>query len=324
MSPVPSKPRLGLALGSGAARGLAHIGVLKVLEEAEIPIDIITGTSMGAFIGAMYAAGVPVTQMEQVALEIDWRSMARLLDPVMPTSGLTDGKKLLAFMAEVLPAREFKDLRVPLAVTATDINTGEAIIIKQGDLLEALRASLAFPGIFSPVRFAQRFLVDGGLCNPIPIEVARNLGAEKIIGVCTIPAVAKKTPESFLSARHGRSKAINRWRDFFSTRRVEQAFRSVIGQETETLNDEASDNLKTPNIFRVCAQSVAIMENVINELHLRQNPHDLILRPLLEGINLLEFHRAKEIIAAGEATTRASLPEIKHFLRTCPSRATEN
>jgi predicted acylesterase/phospholipase RssA len=157
MHATPSRPKLGLALGSGAARGLAHIGVLKVLEEADIPIDIITGTSMGAFIGAMYAAGVPVAQMEQVALEIDWLSMARLLTPVMPTSGLSDGKKLVTFMAELLPVRDFKDLHLPLAVTATDINTGEAIIIKQGDLLEALHASLAFPGIFSPVRFGQRF-----------------------------------------------------------------------------------------------------------------------------------------------------------------------
>jgi len=316
MSVTPTRPKLGLALGSGAARGLAHIGVLKVLEEADIPIDIITGTSMGAFIGAMYAAGVPVAQMEQVALEIDWLSMARLLAPVMPTSGLSDGKKLVAFMAELLPARDFKDLRLPLAVTATDINTGEAIIIKQGDLLEAIRASLAFPGIFSPVRFGQRFLVDGGLCNPIPTDVARNLGAERIIGVCTIPAVIKQTPETFLPTRHGSSKTISRWRDFFNTRSIEHAFRSALGQEADNSQDETQDNLRTPNIFRVCAQSVAIMENVINELHLRQHPHDLIIRPQLEGITLLEFHRAKEVIAAGEASTRAILADIKYLLKT--------
>jgi len=254
--------------------------------------------------------------MEQVALEIDWISMARLLAPVMPTSGLSDGKKLLAFMAELLPARDFKDLRLPLAVTATDINTGEAIIIKQGDLLEALLASLAFPGIFSPVRFGHRFLVDGGLCNPIPTDVARNLGAEKIIGVCTIPAVIKQTPETFLPTRHGSSKTINRWRDFFNTRRIEQSFRSVLGQEAEESSNETPDNLKTPNIFRVCAQSVAIMENVINDLHLRQNPHDLIIRPQLEGITLLEFHRAKEVIAAGEASARAVLDDIKYLIKT--------
>lgn len=314
MRPSSPNPILGLALGSGAARGLAHIGVLKVLEEANIPIDIITGTSMGAFIGAMYASGVPVAQMEQVALEIDWRSMAKLLAPTLPTSGLTDSKKLIAFMAELLPAREFKDLSLPLAVTATDINTGEAIIIKQGDLLEALRASLAFPGIFSPVRFGQRFLVDGGLCNPIPTDVARNLGAERIIGVCTIPAVDKQTPETFLPGRHGHSRNISRWRDFFSARKIEQAFRSALGQETEETTDDTSGLTKTPNIFRVCAQSVAIMENRINELHLRQNPHDLIIRPALEGITLLEFHRAKEVIAAGEASARAALPEIKYLL----------
>lgn len=311
----PSRFRLGIALGSGAARGLAHIGVLKVLEEAGIQIDTIAGTSMGAFIGAMYAAGVPVTQMEQAALDIDWFRMARLLDPALPTSGLTDGKKLVAFMAALLPARDFKDLRQKLAVTATDINTGESIIIKQGDLLEALRASLAFPGIFSPVRFGQRFLVDGGLCKPIPTDVARSLGAEKIIGICTIPTVVKKTPETYLPISHAGAREIGGWRGLFSARRIELAVRSAIGQETEDTDSRPSENPKTPNIFRVCAQSVAIMENVINELHLRQNPHDLIIRPRLDGVTLLEFHRAREVIAAGEAAARAALPEIEYLLK---------
>lgn len=314
MHTAPPTPKLGLALGSGAARGLAHIGVLKVLDEARVPIDIITGTSIGALIGAMYAAGVPVTQMEEVALTIDWRKMARLLDPVLPTSGLTDSRKLVAFISELLPAREFDDLLQPLAVTATDINTGEAIIIKQGDLLEALRASLAFPGIFAPVRFGKRFLVDGGLCNPIPTNVARNLGAEKIIGVCTIPSVDKQTPETFLPGRHGHAKSIGRWRDLFSAKTIEQAFRSALGQEPETTAEEVEELLRTPNIFRVCAQSVAIMENRINELHLRQSPHDLIIRPPLDGITLLEFYRAEEVIAAGEASAKAALPEIEYLL----------
>lgn len=312
MHTAPSRPKLGLALGSGAARGLAHIGVLKVLEQAEIPVDIIAGTSMGAFIGAMYAAGVPVAHMEKAALEIDWRSMARLLDPMLPISGLTDSKKLISFMADLLPAHNFSDLNRPLAVTATDINTGEAVIIKQGDLLEALRASLAFPGIFSPVRFGQRFLVDGGLCKPIPVDVARHLGAEKVIGVCTIPAVNKQTPETFLPAVHVLKKPGRRWRNLFSARTIEQAFRSAIGQE---FKEFARSDLKTPNIFRVCAQSVVIMENVINDLHLCQNPHDLLIRPRLDGISLLEFHRAKEVITAGEASARAALPEIEYLLQ---------
>jgi NTE family protein len=215
-------------------------------------------------------------------------------------------------MAELLPARDFEDLNRPLAITATDINTGETVIIKQGDLLEALRAGLAFPGIFSPVRFGQRFLVDGGLCKPIPTDVARQLGADKVIGVCTIPAVNKRTPETYLPAAQGRVKPLSRWRGLFSARSIEQAFHTAIAPESK---EDARVDVKTPNIFRVCAQSVVIMENVINELHLRQNPHDLLVKPPLNDITLLEFHRAEEIIAAGEASARAVLPEIEYLLQ---------
>jgi NTE family protein len=310
-----SVPKLGLALGSGAARGLAHIGVLKVLEEAGISVDVIAGTSMGAFIGAMYAAGVPVAQMEQVAREIDWRRMARLLDPVVPTSGLTDGRKLVAFIAELLPARDFEDLQLDFAVTTTDIHTGEAVIIRQGNLLEALHASLAFPGIFSPVRFGQRLLVDGGLCTPIPADVTRTLGADKIICVCTIPTVAKKTRETFLPSSEDRPHHSRGWRNLFTPRKVERAFQVSLREEGQE-PPVNSNQLRTPNIFRVCAQSVAIMENVINDLHLKLSPHDLLIRPKLDGITLLEFHRAEEVIAAGEEATRAVLPRIRQLMST--------
>jgi len=306
--------KVGIALGSGAARGLAHIGVLKVFEEEGIPVDVITGTSMGAFIGALYAAGVPVTQMEQVALEVDWRSLARLLTPSLPMSGLTDGKKLMAFLADLLPARDFKDLKIPLGITATDIHTGEAVIIKQGDLLEALRASLAFPGIFPPVRFGQRFLVDGGLCNPLPTDVARHMGASQVIGVCTIPALVKQSPETFLPTRAVEKITPNRWRDFANPRRIEQAFRTALGQESAIPWKEEDTDPRAPNIFKVCAQSVAIMENVINDLRLKQTPDDLIFRPDLEGITLLEFHRAAEIIAAGEVAARANLRKVRNLI----------
>jgi len=314
MKPTSPRPKIGVALGSGAARGLAHIGVLKVLEENHIPIDFISGTSIGALIGAMYASGVPVSQMEKVAMEIDWVRLAKLLDPGIPLSGLTDGRKLITFIEELLPVRTFEELRIPLAVTATDINTGEAVIIKQGDLLEALRACLAFPGIFTPAVFGNRVLVDGGLCKPLPTDVTRSLGADKVIGVCTIPAVNKKPKETYLIGRHGQSKPIGRWKDIFSASRIEQALRLALGQEHPEEQAGASGDIKTPNIFRVCAQSVAIMENVINELHIGRNPQDLILRPTLDGVTLLEFYRAKEVIAAGEATTREALPQLEYLL----------
>lgn len=302
-------PRLGLALGSGAARGLAHIGVLKVLEEAETRVYGIAGTSIGAFIGALYAAGVPVQRMEAVACELDWRKLARLINPTVPTSGLVDGRKLVEFMAELLPVHSFEALRLPLAVTATDIETGEALIIRKGDLLEALHAALAFPGIFPPVRFGDRFLVDGGLCNPVPADVVRHLGADRVIGICTIPDVDKQIPEAFIPQSRANWE-LGRHRELFSAAGIEQLFRRLIGSDPLPEPAAEINERKIPGIFRVCAQSVAIMENQINALRLADNHHDLIIRPKCPGITLLEFHRAAEIIAAGETATRAALPEI--------------
>jgi len=318
--PTSSPHRLGLALGSGAARGLAHIGVIKVLEEEGIHCDLIAGTSMGAFIGALYAADVPIHRIEETALAIDWRRLTRLLDPVLPTSGLIDGKKLMAFMAELLPVRTFEELTIPLAITATDIETGEAIIIRKGDLLEGLRAGLAFPGIFSPVRFGNRFLVDGGLCQPVPTDVAHSLGAEAVIGVCAIPEVKKQTPEAFLPAGRNRTQAAGPLRDLFSASGIEQLARRITRQPEPSASLQEEGQRRVPNIFRVCAQSVAIMENEINHLRLARNTRDLVIRPNLNGINLLEFHRADEIITAGETAARAALSSIHNLMLSQESR----
>lgn len=307
-------PKVGLALGSGAARGLAHVGVIKTLEDEGLHFDLIAGTSIGAFIGALYAAEVPIHRIEETALAVDWKRLTRLLDPVLPTSGLIDGKKLMAFMAELLPVRTFEELSIPLAITATDIETGEAIIIKQGDLLEGLRAGLAFPGIFSPVRFGNRFLVDGGLCQPVPTDVVRNLGAECVIGVCAIPEVKKQTPEAFVQPDRDKPATTGSLREMFSAAGMEQLVRRVMKQPEPPASSQEENSRRLPTIFRVCAQSVAIMENEINDLRLARNTRDLVIRPNLNGIKLLEFHRAREIIAAGEAAAREALPSIHNLL----------
>lgn len=312
LSPADGPPRLGLALGSGAARGLAHIGVLKVLDEAGIRPYAIAGTSIGAFIGALYAAGVPVDRMEAAARELDWPKLARLLNPALPTTGLVDGKALAAFIRELLPVHSFEALHLPLAVTATDIETGEALIIRQGDLLAALQAALAFPGIFSPVRFGDRFLVDGGLCNPIPADVTRQLGAERVIGVCTIPDVRKVAPEAFVPPTPASRADLEPRRESFSASGIEQLFRRLFGNERVPPPPAAGER-KMPGILKVCAQSVAIMENQINALRLAEKHHDLIIKPEFHNVTLLEFHRAAEIIASGEQATRAALAEIRRL-----------
>lgn len=311
------KQMLGLALGSGAARGLAHVGVLKVLEEEEIRIDCIAGTSIGAFIGALFAAGVPVRQMEKILCDLDWRSLTRLIDPVLPTSGLLDGKKVARFMAELLPVATFEALRLPLAITATDVESGEALVIRKGDLLAGLRAATAFPGIFSPVHFGGRFLVDGGLCNPVPADVAYQMGAARVVGVCAIPKVARTTGETSLPPARSAAGEKTGWHDLLSAVHIEKLIGDIWpfndrkpGRgpgETQQNNRER----KAPGIFQVCSRSVAIMENEINALRLERDDIDLLIRPEFGDITLLDFHRAAEAIRAGEQAARRLLPQIR-------------
>ncbi|WP_305042579.1 patatin-like phospholipase family protein [Geoalkalibacter sp.] len=308
--------KLGLALGSGAARGLAHIGVLKVLEQEGIAVDCIAGTSIGAFIGALHAAGVPLKEMEEVAVGLDWKQLARFIDPVIPTSGLLDGQRVLDFMASLLPVRSFEQLRLPLAVTATDVESGEALVIRRGNLLDALRAAISFPGIFPPARFGRRFLIDGGLCHPVPVEAVRGLGAEKIIAVCAIPKVEKSPREEFLPDRRKQEPEPGGWHFPFTVQSIEERFRELWQKTRAPSDPEPADRRRErtpPSLLKVCAQSVAIMENQINDLRLENNQFDLLIRPDFGDITLLEFHRAAEAIAAGERATRALLPELRRL-----------
>lgn len=319
--PLTSPQRLGLALGSGAARGLAHIGVLKVLEAEKITIDCIAGTSIGAFIGALYAAGTPIERMEEVARNVDWHQLARLIGPTLPTTSLLDGRKVARFISELLPARSFEELRIPLAITATDVETGELMVIRKGGLVEALRAALAFPGIFPPVQVGQRFLVDGGLINPVPIDVARTLGATRVIGVCAIPEVEKRPTETSLTPKNhsnGKSPLLNA----FNSGSVERLFREIWpGSEQE--EPIATETGRRPlNILRVCAQSIVIMENEINALRLGRYDADVLIRPDLNGLNLLDFHHADAIIEAGVQATLPLVEKIRALTgKNCRSQA---
>jgi len=306
-----SDKKIGLALGSGAARGMAHIGVLKVLDQAEIPIAAISGTSIGALIGALYSAGVSVAEMEEIANSVDWKKMAGWIAPRVPVSGLIDGKRIARFFEGLLPVRDFSALKIPLAMLATDVETGEAIVLKQGDLLTALRAAIAFPGIFTPVNIGQRYLVDGGLCYPVPAHILADLGAEAVIGVCAIPKVDKTDREAFLPAPESDVKAGKSLLKKLKSDYVESLWQDIFGKKKSETNDQNGKDRKPPNIFRVFAQSVAIMENQINDLRLDNGHIDILIRPKLDGINLLEFNRAREVIRAGEEATRKLLDNIR-------------
>lgn len=170
--------KIALVLGGGSARGLAHIGILKVLERERIPIDIIVGTSMGALVGAAYALGIPLKRIEEYASKYTWQN---IFSPTIPTVSVSDGKNLERIIIEVTEGKTFNDVKIPLAIVTTNIQTGKEIIFTKGDLAKLVRASCSWPGIFPPVAVDGVMLVDGGIKNSVPAFVAKTLKADFII-----------------------------------------------------------------------------------------------------------------------------------------------
>lgn len=180
--PVAStlRPGIGLALGGGFARGFAHLGVLQVLEDHQIPISHIAGTSVGSILGAAYASGAPLARVMDACRNLRFRDIARWR---VSRLGLASNQRLGTLIERVFSSRQFEDLRIPLAVVATDLSSGEPVVFTQGNLVDAIRASCAFPGLFEPVEIGTRCLADGGLVAPVPTHAARLIGATTVIGV---------------------------------------------------------------------------------------------------------------------------------------------
>lgn len=186
------KKRVGLALGGGAAKGMAHIGVVEVLQEEGIPIDLIAGTSMGGLVGALCALGRDCRLIKDEALKINVMKMLSWADLAVPKSGLFGGKAVIHLLEKMMgDDLKFDELPVPLALVATDINSGEEVVIKEGSVLDGVRATISVPGIFTVTKWRERYLVDGGLVNPVPVSVAREMGADFVIAVNVMPDVAE-------------------------------------------------------------------------------------------------------------------------------------
>jgi NTE family protein len=174
------RPGIGLALGGGFARGYAHLGVLRTLEQQQIPISCISGTSIGSILGAAYASGVPLERMVEKCAEIRFRDFARWR---VSRFGLASNDRLGGMVQRFFDSRQFEDLLIPTAIVATDLGTGDPVVFKQGSLSDAIRASCAFPGLFEPIQIGTRWLADGGLVAPVPTRAARELGAQIVLGI---------------------------------------------------------------------------------------------------------------------------------------------
>ncbi len=178
-----NRPKIGLALGSGGARGLAHIGVIKVLEANHIPIDFIAGSSIGALIGGLYAATKDINKIEEIILSGGKKQLLDLMIDPSITGGFISGDKIEDFVSGIIDDVGFKNLKIPFAAVATDLKTGKPVVIEKGKVSNAIRSSIAVPLVFKPIRNGKKFLVDGGLSSPVPVEIVKNMGADYVVAV---------------------------------------------------------------------------------------------------------------------------------------------
>ncbi len=298
---------IGLVLGSGGARGWAHIGVVDALREAGVRIGCVAGTSMGSLVGAAFAVN-RTDALKNVALELDWKKVLYyFLEVTFPRSGLIDGTKIAEFVRRHITDVRIESLRVPFSAVATDVMTGREMVIRSGSLIDSVRASISVPGIFTPVLREKTVLVDGGLVNPVPVSVARAMGAEFVIAVdINHGSLSERAPRAPRkpAAPPKRSRAeelkhlllqkLNQRIDTFDLSMLTSARRWFV-----------KDGL--PNVFDVLGNSIRIMEAQITETRLKMESPDLLIRPSLQHISFMDFHRADEAIRAGYSAAKAQL-----------------
>jgi NTE family protein len=198
-------PAIGIALGGGFARGIAHIGILKVLEEEGIPIRMVAGTSVGALIGAAYCSGLTIAELEEVAHKVRFTTFVRW---TLSRCGFASNDRMVSFLTRTLKMQRFEELRIPLGVTATDFNTGEGVVFRTGPIIDPVRASCAYPGMFLPVEIGGRWMVDGMLSHPVPTRPLREMGAERVLAVHLKGQWSKTTAPRHLFDVIGQSFAI--------------------------------------------------------------------------------------------------------------------
>jgi NTE family protein len=298
---MAAKPVIGLALGGGAARGLAHIGVIEGLTEAGLKPQVIAGTSIGAIAGAFYAAD-KLPEYHAFAQSITMRKLLRFLDINLAGSSLVAGKRIEKTLATALGDAQIEDLPKTFAAIATELGTGQEVWLTKGSLVAALRASYALPGIFKPVRLGGRWLMDGALVNPVPVSTARALGADFVIGVTLhTGAYVRQTlypVEAKAVIEPGASAAVE-------SPKPKRTRLSFLKRQIQGRKDG------TPGIPRVMLEAFNITQNRIARSRLAGDPPDAFIQVNLEGIGLFDFHKADLAIAQGRAAVRAFTSTIR-------------
>ncbi len=312
------KKKLGIALGSGASRGWAHIGVLNAIDDAGITIDYLSGSSIGALVGAVYANG-ELDELERFAREITWKTVALYFDITFPGSGLISGKKIFKMLSGYFGKKKIGELSIPYCAVAADVVTGEEIRIDSGNLSDAVRSSISIPGIFAPYKYQQRFLVDGGIVNPVPVNVLKDMGADIVIAVdlnsCTIESIKRNfnkiRKENSLTEKTEAKQKIQRERRMFEL--LEDKYKEV----SEVIKDRIESFIAkdhSPNILETLDNTTHIMQRSITKNAFKTSHPNITIEPQLGDFRMLDFDRAEEAVKEGYDLMRNKLDKLKQLL----------
>ncbi len=305
---------VGVALGSGSARGWAHIGVLRALDERGIRPDVVTGASIGSLVGAAYASG-QLDALEGWATELSRMDVLRLLDTTIRRGGVMSGNRLMKAISDLLEDRDIEELPLLFAAVATELDTGVEVWLREGPMLTAVRASSGIPGMFTPTWHQGRWLIDGGVVNPVPVSVCRALGADYVI-------------------------AVNLNRHLQAYARTRRRFPPPRPEAEEPESEEAEDDRPTlerlagavqglvdsfkaargsvPGLFDVVGASIAIMEDRITRSRMVGDPPDILIEPDVGDLDLMDFHRADEAIPVGREAVGRVAEEIEELRAALP------
>lgn len=310
MNSSPEGKKIGLALGSGAARGLAHIGVLTSLQKRQVRLDYLSGSSIGALVGACFAKEGDIEPVKKLVLDTDWRRLVDLVDLNLAflLKGFVQGEKVKELLRALLGDVHFKDLKIPLSVVATDIKNGEAVVINKGSVLDAVRASISMPALFMPCKRNGSFLIDGGIVSPLPVTEVRDMGSEFIIASNVIQSLRNKRA---FSDRDEKTSSGNEDKDSLLDRKIvslvqsNELFNRKIGSYMRKIKKNMpavvnmfdSEMREAPNIFEVIAQALYSMEYQV--LKSKKEEADLVITSNTDDIASLEFFRAGEAIDIG-------------------------
>lgn len=284
--------RPGIALGGGGARGFAHVGILQVLAENGIVPACVAGTSIGALVGAVYAGG-GLERLAASSNEIRLLDIPRLLSPSWSLRGVFSGNNVIEWLSGMIEQQTFAELDVPFAALATDIDSGERVVLRDGEVSSAVRASISIPGLFTPIVRDGRTLVDGGLVDPLPVGAAHELGAGFVIAVDLFGDEATVSASPSRQRNGALDTAMNYIRGFL---RAE--------------DDDGRERHRGPNVLEAIERTMIITQHELTQARLVREPADFRFEPPVGDIGALDFHRGEEGIEIGRETARKRLPEL--------------